>query len=275
MNEIAIFEPMMGIQPGSISAHPTIPNQFIMTDYFSPGLIEFDVVETSDGLEMRRIARDGWVYLPAPSTDKVRIFPEIMPGSDAKRVQSVSYGPSDSILVVRNGELDRIWMLLPTGEETTRWRLADRPIRLTGGDNTAYIESIAYSEARSAQLIVVRSRQNGTDAFVECYSNESAYIHVYIGTISYAPKTPWLYGLGNRNQNLYYVTGPENGIAVTRGIYCDRELVTPGVTGHGIAFMDDAALIPSYGFNVGDFGQPGAIVRVPWHMIGDTDPSDV
>ena len=264
MGETSVFMPITGVQVVGTGAHPSGDGRFLAAHYWSPAILQNGLTATSGG-GVRMIKdsdRIGWVWLPDHS-GKVRLFPEMTPGSDGKRLQTVQYGPYGQIWMTRNGEVDRIWRIYQVEDG---WQLTTHPLILQGGNTDGYIESMNVS---GTTVAILRSRQDGSPAWLEVYSTDGTLEggKGALGEIE-PPESPWIYGLDWWAGGLYYVTDALC-TSVTHGIYRGSKLVVPGVTGSSIFF--DArgnAILPQFGENIGDQGRPCTWTRVPAVLLG-------
>ncbi len=281
MDKISAFLPLTGQQVVGTGSHPTHSNRFLMAHYWSPAIIEVELVPTKDGgVKMMRKDWIGWVWLPDHS-GKVRLFPKMTPGSDGKRIQTVQYGPDGQIWMTRNGETgcsirDPNGILRPGGIWKIRpikngWQLMDPPLQISGPDE-GHVESMLI---RDATLYALRSRQDGSAAWLTEYqiiSDGHDVITLEVPQHFQPPNSPWMYGIGWWDEMPYYVTDaccdPKKGHA-EHGIYRGSRLIVQGVTGSSIFFTAEGdAIVPQYGENIGEFGQPCVWTRVPAAMLG-------
>ncbi|OGH86185.1 MAG: hypothetical protein A2301_03765 [Candidatus Magasanikbacteria bacterium RIFOXYB2_FULL_40_13] len=247
----------LGFCPLGISNYGGL--QFLVAHYWSPAILAVKFSELPDGGGLELVRKDciNWVELEDGS-GKVRIFPEMTPGSDGKRIQCALLSPNGEIWATRNGERDHIWRL--ASDHKGGWRLLS-PLKVRG---VGYIESMAMLDDH---LLVLRSKQDGTDVWVENYDTDTLDTNNLFLTDIYhddvVPQSPWIYGIGVKDGELYFITSISNNV-IPRGIYHYDELVVPGVWGTGLVFAaDGSAIVTQYNADAGPLGEPSAIVRVP------------
>lgn len=254
----------IGFQPISIAAHPTEPDTFAIANYFAPAIVFVRIVATDHGgLEMKKVGGIGRSV--QPSGQRLRLFPsQVDDGSDGKRIQTLAFHPNNEgreLLIARAGETDGLFRLVHTGKN--EWHTLPNKILFEGEHpNDHYIEAI---NVRHDRIHVVRSKQDGTDAWLEVYGFNGKLFDEE----GWLPASPWIASVAvDRDGRLYSSTGSWDGLKVPPGIYCDRELVVPDICGNGMAFCRDGSLlVAQYNDGMGDFGSPGYIYRVPAAML--------
>lgn len=266
MRKITPFLPQIGFQPLGLAADPDKPDHFTVADYYSPSVISFKVVRTKrGGLELQRERWIGWVNRAGTSTTRVRVFPELAPGSDSKRGQTVMYRPNGELWVTYCGSTNRIFRLKPDATAKTGWRLNRRPLILEGNHDTPVKLYVDAATINNDILYVVRNTQTGEPCWLEAYDLNGRRLE----TSYKCPAATWIYGIGFRGNDPapYFITDSQC-VEVPLGIYRGEKLVVPNVFGQGLAFLaDGSALVSQYNLPRGKFGLPGCFVRVPTHFF--------
>jgi hypothetical protein len=275
-NESVRFSPLLGFQPLSIVADPNIPDRFAICDYYAPAIVLVRLVESASGdLMLQHEQRIGWVN-PPPATKqppRVRLF-RYPPSADfgAARAESVTFfGDNGDLLIGPNECKDELSWIYEKTEAPDHWALHAWPLKLTGDYLPGFIESLLYHDN---MLYVLKSREDGSNCWLELFvhdpdmTTEMVRYHGLRPDTPVLPKGTWVYGPAHnsRNHKLYFITDPRSNLE--HGIYCENKLVTPGITGNGLAFAADGALlVTQYNMSDSPFGTPGAIVRVPPNRI--------
>lgn len=204
--------------------------QVVMTSYFEPMIRMGAITGWRDNAPRYIYALRGgeaiaWTELGClakkgqSQQEKVRLFPGIMPGSGAARAQTVMMDAGGTLWLTRNGETDRFYRLVKT--ESGSWRHIE-PVILQGRHTGCYIEAASM---RSDHIAVIRSRQDGTPAWMESYGFNGRFIP---GAADEGPRTPWLYGLTFRAgdpEPWTVIDTTTRKATVPRGIYRGTKLV--------------------------------------------------
>lgn len=255
-DKIAIYQNPSGFQFVGVCADPKTLGRVMLANYNSPAAMIGRLIERDCGLELMREAMIGWAFMVG-SDERRRLFLNQMSKSDAKRAQGCAFGPNGELWLVQNTDRGLI-SRIRKDEEKNRWQMLD-PIVLQGED-VGYIEGFTIDGERIFVLFNPRDPNKPNAAVLRVHNlNGELQEHSFNW-----PKANWVYGPAIHDGHPWFITAEE--CETPYGIYCEDQLIVPGVTGHGLCFPfgnNGPAFVVEYGEGKSDWGAPALFINIP------------
>lgn len=256
----------LGFQPlGIASQYLNGKDRIAIAAYFEPAVCLAEVDRDHRGLHFRV----SWIRGADHGVQSIRLFPDVSQPAGANRLQTVNFGPNDTIWITRNSER-YFYILSPPIPGTNRWTLTGKVTLPDYCKEYHRLES-AVIDLAAGKIYTIETTADLEHWHFSPYIVTGGSIKLF-SNIEGIKLQSWVYGIGvsPSNEHCWFITDFRS--KVEKGIYhgSDHAPAIPNIYGNGICFLSDgSALVTRYGqASPGAFnGEPGALIYIPARLF--------